>query len=414
MINKKMIMEDGIYLVSKDRTTLTSREDTTKEYGNYIDNYLDAGADWNGSRNTEHKVIFNPAQDMSILKDGSVNLVVTSPPYPMIEMWDEIMGNQNPEIKTAFEENNPRQAFELMHKELDKVWKECWRVLKEGSFLCINIGDATRTIGGEFALYNNNTRIIQACESLGFTNLPNILWKKATNAPNKFMGSGMLPCGAYVTLEHEWILIFRKGSKRAYKKASEKDARRESSFFWEERNIWFSDIWEINGVKQVIDKAPSRERNASYPLELPYRLINMYSQKGDVVLDPFMGLGTSMIAAMLSNRNSVGFEIDGTLKDVISERILDVSIDKANGLIKQRFDRHLQFVEDRENNQKKEVKHYNSLLKCKVMTKQEEFLTLDYLKSIKIKDAHDFAFETEYLDETNLRELPFIAKGSLF
>lgn len=166
----------------------------------------------------KHTIYFNAAQNMSPLKDKSVDIVVTSPPYPMIEMWDNIMSNQNPDIKSAFEANEPRKAFELMHQELDKVWAECWRVLKEGSFLCINIGDATRTINGEFALYNNNARIIQACEKLGFINLPNILWRKTTNAPNKFMGSGMLPCGAYVTLEHEWILIFRKGGKGSIKR----------------------------------------------------------------------------------------------------------------------------------------------------------------------------------------------------
>ena len=94
--------------------------------------------------------------------------------------------------------------------------------------------------------------LFKACEKLGFINLPNILWHKTTNAPNKFMGSGMLPCGAYVTLEHEWILIFRKGGKRVYKKTEEKEIRRDSSFFWEERNIWFSDIWEIKGVKQPL------------------------------------------------------------------------------------------------------------------------------------------------------------------
>ena len=129
----------------------------------------------------KHTIYFNAAQNMSPLKDKSVDIVVTSPPYPMIEMWDNIMSNQNPDIKSAFEANEPRKAFELMHQELDKVWAECWRVLKEGSFLCINIGDATRTINGEFALYNNNTRIIQACEKLGFINLPNILWRKTTN-----------------------------------------------------------------------------------------------------------------------------------------------------------------------------------------------------------------------------------------
>ena len=105
----------------------------------------------------------------------------------------------------------PMRAFELMHAELDKVWDECFRVLKSGGFLCINIGEATRTVGNEFRLYNNSSRIVSHCTGLGMVNLPNILWRKQTNAPNKFMGSGMLPCGAYVTLEHEWILIFRKG-----------------------------------------------------------------------------------------------------------------------------------------------------------------------------------------------------------
>ena len=146
---------------------------------------------------------------MSQLGDSSVDLVVTSPPYPMIEMWDEIMSNQNPYIKEALEDHRPELAFELMHKELDVVWKECYRVVKDGGFICINIGDATRTIDGEFRLYNNHSRITQYCTSLGLTNLPNIIWRKQTNAPNKFMGSGMLPCGAYITLEHEYILIFR-------------------------------------------------------------------------------------------------------------------------------------------------------------------------------------------------------------
>lgn len=93
---------------------------------------------------------------------------------------------------------------------------------------------------------------------MGFVGLPNIIWRKQTNAPNKFMGSGMLPCGAYVTLEHEWVLIFRKGGKREYKKVDAKLGRMKGSFFWEERNIWFSDVWEIKGVKQRFKKHHSR------------------------------------------------------------------------------------------------------------------------------------------------------------
>lgn len=354
----------------------------------------------------KHTIYFNAAQNMSQLKDKSVDIVVTSPPYPMIEMWDDIMSNQNPEIKSAFESKKPRMAFELMHQELDKVWAECWRVLKEGSFLCINIGDATRTINGEFALYNNNTRIIQACEKLGFINLPNILWRKTTNAPNKFMGSGMLPCGAYVTLEHEWILIFRKGGKRVYKKAEEKDARRDSSFFWEERNVWFSDVWEIKGVKQTIDNAPSRDRNASYPLELPYRLINMYSQKGDVVLDPFMGLGTTAIAAMLSERNSVGYEIDPLLKPLLKDILGSVSTVKANAIIQERYKKHLTFVDERIKS-KKEVKYDNLHLDCKVMTGQETDLTFHYIHEVNLVDENDkLEFESTYLLDRLLSDMP--------
>lgn len=362
----------------------------------------------------KHTIYFNAAQNMSQLKDKSVDIVVTSPPYPMIAMWDDIMSNQNPDIKKAFESKNPRLAFELMHQELDKVWAECWRVLKEGSFLCINIGDATRTVDGEFTLYNNNTRIIQACEKLGFINLPNILWKKATNAPNKFMGSGMLPCGAYVTLEHEWILIFRKGSKRTYKKADEKATRRDSSFFWEERNVWFSDIWEIKGVKQTIDNAPSRDRNASYPIELPYRLINMYSQKGDVVLDPFMGLGTTAIAAMLTERYSVGFEIDPLLKPLLKDILGSVSVIKANALINERYKKHLTFVEERIK-QKKEVKYYNPHLDCKVMTGQETDLNFHYMKEVKIVgEESNLTIESTYHLDKLLNELPISAMGTLF
>lgn len=365
--------------------------------------------------NMVHNIFIKPSQYLTELADSSVDLVVTSPPYPMIEMWDEILGKQNPKITSALEKNNPRMAFELMHSELDKVWNECWRVMKDGAFLCINIGDATRTIDGEFALYNNNTRIISACEKLGFTNLPNILWRKATNAPNKFMGSGMLPCGAYVTLEHEWILIFRKGSKRPFKTANDKLSRRKSSFFWEERNVWFSDIWDLKGVKQKIDKSPTRERNASFPLELPYRLINMFSQRGDVVLDPFLGLGTTTLAAMLSERNSVGYEIDPMLRDILRTIISQFDVNKANALINERYLKHLGFIAEREA-QKKEIKHFNEKLGCKVMTGQESDLIFHFIDEVKeIGNTQEkLSFASSYLPTLDLATPPIKMLEGLF
>src|SRR5699024_4360944 len=150
------------------------------------------------AKETTHKVIVDTAQNMSELENESIQLVVTSPPYPMIEMWDKIMGKQNPEIESQLKKGNGHQAFELKHQEFDKVWVEVERVLKPGGFACINIGDATRTINKNFSLYPNHSRIISSFQNLGISNLPNILWRKQTNAPNKFMGSGMLPSGAYV------------------------------------------------------------------------------------------------------------------------------------------------------------------------------------------------------------------------
>ena len=125
----------------------------------------------------------------------------------------------------------------------------------------------------------------------GFTSLPDILWRKPTNAPNKFMGSGMLPAGAYVTYEHEYILIFRKGGKRAFDRPPRRrQLRRRSAYFWEERNVWFSDVWtDLTGDAPGSRRRETRARSAAFPFELPYRLIQMFSVYGDTVLDPFAG-----------------------------------------------------------------------------------------------------------------------------
>lgn len=344
---------------------------------------------------SQHTIYFSKSQEMSQINDNSVDLVITSPPYPMIEMWDEIMSSQNPLIKKAFNESQPELAFELMHKELDAVWKECYRVVKDGGFICINIGDATRTIDGEFRLYNNHSRITQYCTSLGLTNLPNIIWRKQTNAPNKFMGSGMLPCGAYITLEHEYILIFRKGSKRNYKNAEQKADRRESSYFWEERNVWFSDLWDLKGTKQKIANTSTRDRSAAYPFEIPYRLINMYSQRGDVVLDPFLGTGTTTQAAMLLGRDSIGYEIDENMLQVIQSNIKSMSVEDMNKIIKARFDKHIEFVEERTKT-KGGLRYTNEHLNCSVMTAQELDIRFNYVHSINQLHNSPVLFEATY------------------
>jgi len=346
-----------------------------------------------GIRETTHRIYLEAAQDMGRLGDATVDLVVTSPPYPMIEMWDSVFSAQSPSVSDALA-RDPAQAFELMHLELDKVWKECFRLLKDGGFMCVNIGDATRTINKDFQLYNNHSRVVSACNRIGFVNLPNIMWRKQTNAPNKFMGSGMLPCGAYVTLEHEWILIFRKGGKRAYNSESEKALRRCSAFFWEERNKWFSDLWDIKGTKQTIPNSRTRERNASFPIEIPFRLINMYSQMGDTVLDPFLGLGTTTAAAMMSNRNSIGFEIDSGLESSINDFIIGVSVDSMCGVIRNRFENHKVFAKERMDSGK-DVKYRNKGLDCPVMTSQETDIVLTMPNKV-VKANDGFSFCCDY------------------
>ena len=166
---------------------------------------------------TTHQILTMNSNCMQGIKDKSVDLIVTSPPYPMIEMWDQVFSDQDPSIYEDLNAGNGISAFHKMHSILNSVWEECNRVLSDNGFVCINVGDATRTIDGEFQLYSNHTQIINKFLEMGYSVLPDIHWRKQSNAPNKFMGSGMYPAGAYVTYEHEYILVFRKGRKRVFK-----------------------------------------------------------------------------------------------------------------------------------------------------------------------------------------------------
>jgi len=341
-------------------------------------------------RKTKHQIYYQNANDLKQIQDGSVHLMVTSPPYPMIAMWDEIFSQQNREIKETLEIENGSLSFELMHRELDKVWDEVYRVLVDGGIACINIGDATRTVNGNFELFNSHSRIISHCLKIGFQTLPAIIWRKQTNAPNKFMGSGMLAPGAYVTLEHEYIIILRKGGKRLFKTKEEKENRNESAYFWEERNIWFSDVWmDLKGTGQKLNHDELRERSGAFPFELAYRLTNMFSVKGDIVLDPFVGTGTTTIAAATSERNSIGIEISSQFSNVINDRIKQ-SKNSINEYIKSRVERHLEFVEERERT-KGQLKYSNEFHKFPVMTRQELGLRLQFIDEIEQSTENEFS-----------------------
>ncbi|SMC60104.1 DNA modification methylase [Desulfocicer vacuolatum DSM 3385] len=364
---------------------------------------------------SEHRVIFSDARNLNSLSNDSIDLVVTSPPYPMISMWDNLFINMNPDIQRVLDQGCGNIAFELMHLELDKVWQELDRVVKPSGFVCINIGDATRTVGKQFQLYSNHSRITSALTRLSFQSLPVILWKKATNSPNKFMGSGMLPAGAYVTLEHEYIMIFRKGGKREFKTPEQKQTRNESAIFWEERNRWFSDTWDIKGVRQKMGPGKSRDRNAAYPFELPHRLINMYSVKDDTVLDPFLGTGTTTFAAMASERNSLGVECDNHFSDVIREGLKNTK-QLSNKTLVQRIEKHLDFVKEYQQN-KKILKHENHTYGFPVMTKQESRLKFNLVKDICSSNLNKMVVEYEDFSishKTKRDNVKFYRESNLF
>jgi modification methylase len=250
---------------------------------------------------------------LEILKafpEKSVHLIVTSPPYPMFEMWDEMFNNILPP-STLIEDRignecsfyNAWAYFLLLHDYLLEIWTECKRILIDGGILCINIGDACRTFEKQFCMFPNHSEIINKIifDLEGFTSLVNILWKKPTNKPNAFLGAGFIPCNSYVTLDCEYILLFRKGENRKFNK-EESERRKQSRFTKDERDKWFSQIWEING-------ASNKDGLAAFPEEIPYRLIRMFSIEGDIVLDPFCGSGTTCKVAKDLNRNYIGIDI---------------------------------------------------------------------------------------------------------
>jgi modification methylase len=383
---------------------------------------------------TDHRIIFGSAVDLPAIADDSVELVVTSPPYPMIEMWDAGFVAQDPGIGERLAAADGPGGWARMHALLDAVWDECARVLRPGGFLCINIGDATRTIGGDFRLYTNHSRITAAMEARGMHSLPPIIWRKPANGPNKFMGSGTLPAGAYVTLEHEYVLIFRAGGKRTFSPA-EMDRRRRSACFWEERNEWYSDLWEVRGVRQRMDAAGAgaagagagatgagdggagagtpgegttgdggapglavrRDRSGAFPFEVAFRLISMYSSQEDTVLDPFLGTGTTTLAAMAAGRSSIGVEIDETLTEAI-EATLTAAPAVSREQQAARFAAHLAFLVERHAAGGTSPAHRNVPHDVPVVMRQERELTLPVVTGIERVSRGHYRADHEVYD----------------
>jgi len=228
----------------------------------------------------------------------------------MVSIWDPFFA----EVSAT--------SYDAMHQYLDRTWREFSRVLVQGGMACINIGDATRTTDGVFHLYPNHSRIIENFDRLGFVTLPYVLWKKPTTKPHykgkgAFLGSGFLPPNAYVTIDMEYILIFRKGQPRSF--PAKDPTRYKSQFTKKQRDEWFSQVWTVPGARQNLDGF--ERRVAAFPEEIPRRLIRMFSIIGDVVLDPFLGSGTTLKVAMGLERKFVGYEKLEQLAEVIRRKV---------------------------------------------------------------------------------------------
>jgi len=254
---------------------------------------------------TNHKIIIGDSRNMTKLQDKSVHLVITSPPY-----WQ--LKDYGTSDQIGFDD-----SYEDYINNLNLVWKECFRVLNDGCRLCINIGDqfARSVYYGRYKIIPIRTEIIKFCETIGFDYMGAIIWQKATTMNTTggatIMGSFPYPRNGIIKLDYEFILIFKKLGEAPI---VSRETKEKSKMSKEEWNQYFIGHWNFNGAKQ--DK-----HLAMYPEELPKRLIKMFSFVGDMVLDPFLGSGTTTLAAKNLDRNSIGFEINKKFLPIIKEKI---------------------------------------------------------------------------------------------
>jgi site-specific DNA-methyltransferase (adenine-specific) len=242
---------------------------------------------------------------MKEVADESVHLVVTSPPYWQLKDY----GNGN---QIGFND-----TYEEYINNLNLVWNECRRVLHKGCRLCINIGDqfARSVYYGRYKVIPIRTEIIKFCETVGFDYMGAIIWQKVTTCHTTggatVMGSFPYPRSGIIKLDYEFILVFKKYGD-APRVSTE--MREKSRLTQEEWNQYFTGHWNFPGEKQ--DK-----HLAMFPEELPKRLIKMFSFVGDTVLDPFLGSGTTTLAARRLNRNSIGYEINDVFLPIMEEKL---------------------------------------------------------------------------------------------
>ena len=255
------------------------------------------------------RVIFGDARSMDHVADASAHLVVTSPTY-----WQ--LKDYGSDVQLGFAD-----SYEDYINQLNLVWSECHRALAPGCRLCVNIGDqfARSAYYGRYKVIPIRTEVVRFCETVGFDYMGAIIWQKVTTTNSSgggaVMGSYPYPRNGVVKLDYEFILLFRRHGRPERIDSEQKKA---SAMTPQEWNSYFSGHWNFPGQRQ--------DRHlAAFPEELPKRLIKMFSFDGETVLDPFLGSGTTSVAAARLGRESVGYEVNADFGPVIRERLAGVT-----------------------------------------------------------------------------------------
>lgn len=260
---------------------------------------------------TRHKILIADSRSMPEMENGCVQLIITSPPYWQLKDYDSSQ-------QIGFDD-----TYEEYINNLNLVWMECFRVLHPGCRLCINIGDqfARSVYYGRYKIIPIRTEIIKFCETIGFDYMGAIIWQKVTTCNTtggaSIMGSYPYPRNGIVKIDYEFILLFKKpGHPPKVNKA----VKEKSKLSIDEWNEYYSGHLNFPGKKQD-------SHLAMFPEELPRRLIKMFSFVGETVLDPFLGSGTTTLAAKNLHRNSIGYEINESFLPIIKKKL---SIEEPN------------------------------------------------------------------------------------